>query len=118
RPNIALASVLFPQPDSPTIPNVSPLFTDKLTPLTAFTLPAFFLNTPFFIGKYTCKLCTSNNGSAITDQLLPLQHPVFHFSVLQILFSIEHKQHDAHLLFQLKTDRLLNIHLSQMGILG
>ena len=31
--------VVFPQPDSPAIPNTSPLFSEKLTPSTACTRP-------------------------------------------------------------------------------
>ena len=39
------ASVDLPQPDSPTMPSVSPSRTEKLTPSTAFTAPICFLKT-------------------------------------------------------------------------
>ena len=35
---------LFPEPDSPTMPSVSPFSTEKLTPETAFTTPSSVLN--------------------------------------------------------------------------
>lgn len=49
---------LLPQPDSPTIPRVSPWFTEKLTSSTAVTVPLLVLNCVF-------KCLTSNNGCAI-----------------------------------------------------
>ncbi len=39
-----LASVDLPQPDSPTIPSVSPFASSKETPSTALTAPTCFLN--------------------------------------------------------------------------
>lgn len=41
---IALPTVVLPQPDSPTIPNVSPRCKEKLTPSTAFTSAIFFVS--------------------------------------------------------------------------
>ena len=58
--NFVIAFVVtdLPEPDSPTIANVSPLFKKKSTPLTACTSPAV-------ISKETCKLLTSNTLSDI-----------------------------------------------------
>ena len=49
---MALPVVDLPQPDSPTIPRVSPFLTSKDTPSTAFTLPIVLEKNPPFIGKY------------------------------------------------------------------
>ncbi|CAM5411219.1 hypothetical protein KAURM247S_02842 [Kitasatospora aureofaciens] len=46
-----LASVDLPQPDSPTMPRVSPFFSSKEMPSTALTAPTCFLNrTPWVSG--------------------------------------------------------------------
>ncbi len=42
--SIDIIVTLFPQPDSPTIPTASALFTSKETPLTALTSPAYVKN--------------------------------------------------------------------------
>ena len=73
----------LPQPDSPTIPNVSPSNTSKETSSTAFTSPACELRTPFRIGKYFLTLqplitlstrcstsCFSSKNISIYDSLL------------------------------------------------
>ena len=45
-------AVVFPEPDSPTSPSVSPRRIEKSMPSTAFTSPTCFENTPVLIGKY------------------------------------------------------------------
>src|SRR5215472_13457077 len=50
---------LLPEPDSPTMPSVSPSATVKDTPSTALT-------TPSSVRKLTLRLRTSSSGSAIT----------------------------------------------------
>ena len=40
RPMIVRQVTLFPEPDSPTIPSVSPFSIEKLTPSTALTTPS------------------------------------------------------------------------------
>src|SRR5437868_2257794 len=66
RSNV-LPKVVFPQPDSPTRPSVSPLKTSKLTSSTAFTncsdLPSIF----FFAGNQTERLLTCNSDVGISD---------------------------------------------------
>src|SRR5689334_19379420 len=53
RPVMQRASVDLPQPDSPTMPSVSPCRTSRETPSTAWTRPISFLtNRPSLIGKY------------------------------------------------------------------
>lgn len=47
-----LPVVDFPQPDSPTSPNVSPFLIVKLRSSTAFNCSVFLPNSPFLIGKY------------------------------------------------------------------
>lgn len=47
-----LPVVDFPQPDSPTSPNVSPFLIVKLRSSTAFNCSVFLPNGPFLIGKY------------------------------------------------------------------
>src|SRR5262245_37983107 len=48
-----LARVDLPQPDSPTMPSVSPWRTSRETPSTAWTRPtSFLMNRPSLIGKY------------------------------------------------------------------
>ena len=48
---IVRPSVVFPQPDSPTTPSVSPRVTVRSTPSTARTWPTVCLRTPALIGK-------------------------------------------------------------------
>src|SRR5208283_2102771 len=47
-----LPRVVFPQPDSPASPNISPFLTSKLMPSTAFTYPTTFSRRPPLTGKY------------------------------------------------------------------
>ena len=51
RRRIARAVVDLPQPDSPTMPSVSPRFSSNETSSTALTWPTVKPNTPFLIGK-------------------------------------------------------------------
>ena len=53
---IARFETLLPEPDSPTIPSVSPRCSVKETSLTAFT-------TPSIVGKRTVRLRTSRSVS-------------------------------------------------------
>ena len=56
-----LASVLFPQPDSPTRPMISPRRILKLTPSTERTLP--FRHAPTRTGKcFTIRSATTKSG--------------------------------------------------------
>ena len=64
-PITANAEVDFPQPDSPTMPNTSPLETSKEASLTAVTVPLGVKNV-------TDKFSTLSNGSLfITSHLAP-----------------------------------------------
>src|SRR5206468_1241354 len=61
---ISLATVDFPQPDSPTMPSVSPGYRSKETPSTACTAPICFLNRmPRVSGKCLTRLRTCSTGS-------------------------------------------------------
>jgi hypothetical protein len=60
------ASVDLPQPDSPTIPSVSPDLTEKLTPSTALTAPTcFWKMIPRVTGKCFFRSSTTSRSSAI-----------------------------------------------------
>src|SRR4051794_20272100 len=60
----SLATVDLPQPDSPTMPTVSPRCSVRSTPSTAWTWPTVFLKMmPWVSGKYFCRPRTSSNGS-------------------------------------------------------
>ena len=60
------ASVDLPQPDSPTIPSVSPDLTEKLTPSTAFTAPiCFWKMIPRVTGKCFLTSSTTSRSSAM-----------------------------------------------------
>src|SRR5262249_46534182 len=65
----SLARVVFPEPDSPTIPRVSPLATWTFTPSTALIQPRVFPgNKPVVIGKYFLSaMPCSNIGSSRTN---------------------------------------------------
>src|SRR5699024_12007282 len=71
NPLIKRPVVDFPQPDSPTKPNVSPFFTLKEIELTALTKFFSFINC-FLIGKYFCNFLFSKRYSSNTDQSLLL----------------------------------------------
>src|SRR5690625_295988 len=66
----------FPQPDSPTSPNVSPLLTKKVTSLTACS------DFPFSTWKYFFKSNTSKSFSAIIISPLLLASSVWRHKVL------------------------------------
>src|SRR5579883_1965509 len=53
--------VVFPDPDSPTSPSVSPCAIAKSTPSTAFTSPTWRENSPACIGKYLYRSLTSSS---------------------------------------------------------
>ena len=55
---IAKIRDVFPEPDSPTIPMLSPIFKSKLTFLIAFTWSIVFFKRPFLIGYHTSKSST------------------------------------------------------------
>ena len=81
--SIVLPSVVFPQPDSPTIPTVLPLTSLSETPSTALRYTLFVLSKDFFIGKYSLRLFTSRRysgssvwvnvatSSAVTSVMIP-----------------------------------------------
>lgn len=50
RHKMDLASVVFPQPLSPTRPTVSPARKEKVTSSKAFTSATFFRSTPLYTG--------------------------------------------------------------------
>jgi hypothetical protein len=63
------ASVDFPQPDSPTMPSVSPCLTLKLTPSTAFTEAiSFWKMIPRVIGKYFLTSSTTSSSSPVNGR--------------------------------------------------
>src|SRR3989442_4476054 len=55
------AVTVFPEPDSPTTPNVSPLLTSRLMPSTALTIPAY-------VKKYVLRfsMCKTESGNVET----------------------------------------------------
>src|ERR1700730_13370219 len=53
--------VVFPEPDSPTSPSVSPRLIRNVTPSTAFTSATWREKTPAVIGKYFVTSCTSTS---------------------------------------------------------
>ena len=59
---MVLPNVVFPHPDSPTKPSVSPGYTLKLISLTAFTKLVGFPNIFLLIGKYVFKFLISSIG--------------------------------------------------------
>ena len=63
RRRMARPAVVFPQPDSPTRPSVSPLLISKLMSSTALTYAATRERTPRRIGKYFLRFLTLNRGS-------------------------------------------------------
>src|SRR5665648_294370 len=73
---IERAVVVFPQPDSPTKPKVSPSYISKDTSSTAFIQPTVFLKTPFFMGKNLTKFLTCNSELAILTHT-PTKKPFF-----------------------------------------
>src|SRR5215472_3194891 len=52
---MVLPKVVFPQPDSPTSPSVSPGATERETPSTALTLPIERLRKPPLLGNHFCR---------------------------------------------------------------
>jgi hypothetical protein len=57
-----MPKVVFPDPDSPTIPNVCPSKTFMFTLLTAFIKPVVLFKKPFFIGYHTFNSFVDNKG--------------------------------------------------------
>src|SRR5512145_2547714 len=60
------ATVVFPQPLSPTRPRVSPFLMEKLTSSTALTWATVFLMSPRVTGKYIFRWLTSK--SIVSDK--------------------------------------------------
>ncbi len=60
---IARPVVDLPQPDSPTMANVSPFSTEKLSPSTAFTCATVCRMKPARIGNHFCRSMTSSRVS-------------------------------------------------------
>src|SRR6188768_774347 len=74
RRMITRASVDFPQPDSPTIPSVSPRRTWSETPSSALTEATSCLNTiPSVIGKYFTTFWVSSRTSVMSPSGVRLQ---------------------------------------------
>src|SRR5215212_4711481 len=72
------ASVDLPHPDSPTMPSVSPDFTVKLTPSTAFTAPTcFWKMIPRVTGKCFLTSSMTSRSSAMENLLARLGHGRF-----------------------------------------
>src|SRR3954447_18232823 len=68
RPTSSLARVDLPQPDSPTMPSVSPRRSWMSTPSTAWTAPTLLLKTiPCVIGKCLTRLRVSSTRSDTSD---------------------------------------------------
>ena len=61
---IARPSVVLPEPDSPTMPSVSPLRTAMLTPSTALMCPTVLRSTPRLIGNQTFRSSVSTTTGA------------------------------------------------------
>ena len=59
RRSMERTSVVFPQPDSPTSPRVSPSYTWNDTSSTAFTLPTVFNARPLLMGNHLVRCLTS-----------------------------------------------------------
>src|SRR5262245_39471373 len=73
---MTLAVVVLPQPDSPMIPRVSPRFTVKSTPSTAFTQAGFrFRRRPCLTPKYFLRPRASRRGLAMGDLYLVIDKP-------------------------------------------
>src|SRR5258705_844597 len=71
-PTRSLARVDLPQPDSPTTPSVSPLWSLRLTPSTAWTAPMRLWKTmPLVIGKCLTRSRVSSTTSLTVEHLLP-----------------------------------------------
>src|SRR6186997_2300716 len=66
RPRIASEVTLFPHPDSPTIPSVSPGAMSKVMPLTACTVPRR-------VEKRTCSSSTERRASLATGPQLGIE---------------------------------------------
>src|SRR5688572_1602669 len=62
---MARPSVDLPQPDSPTMPRVSPGFRSNEMPSTALTTPLAPASSPFPIGKWTLRSRTLSKASVI-----------------------------------------------------
>ena len=61
---MASPSVVLPEPDSPTMPSVSPLRTAMLTPSTALMCPTVLRSTPRLIGNQTLRSLASSTSGA------------------------------------------------------
>src|SRR3954447_16734015 len=59
RPSIASEVTLLPEPDSPTMPSVLPFSSEKVEPLTAWTMPSS-------VSNRTLRSLTSRNGRGVT----------------------------------------------------
>src|SRR3954453_12382308 len=66
KPRIANDVTLFPHPDSPTMPSVSPAAMSKVIPFTACTVPRR-------VAKRTCRSSTKRSGSLATRAKLGIE---------------------------------------------
>src|SRR5438477_5092563 len=77
----------FPDPDSPTIPRVSPGWTEYETPSTALTRPSS-------VGKWTRRSLTSSSGSG-TDAPLGVPHARIESCVDDVDDQVRHHDEDC-----------------------
>src|SRR3954466_7633375 len=88
RPMTVRNETLFPEPDSPTTPSVSPRATENDTPSTAFTRPSS-------VGKLTCRSLTSRSCSGTESSPLDLRALLLRVErVAQAVSEEVHAQHD------------------------
>src|SRR5436190_20089567 len=77
RRRIVLPVVVFPHPDSPTTPRVSPRATSNETSFTAFTAPTWRDRTPFLIGNSFFRFLTESSGaSPLTRAAVVMPRPL------------------------------------------
>src|SRR6266700_941247 len=73
--NIDCAVTVFPEPDSPTSPSVSPLSTCRLTPSTAFTIPEQIESHHEKSEKYSRKSLNPPGITYVVESEVKLQAP-------------------------------------------
>src|SRR5581483_2260767 len=101
-------TVVLPQPDSPTMPSVSPFLMEKLTSSTACTCATTRCITPARTGKYFFKFCTAiRSGCFLTVDLSLIVYdshdplfsaPSMERGVLQRSYTASTGRHDRVLL--------------------
>src|SRR5262245_12147590 len=99
RPMTVRKLTLLPEPDSPTMPSVSPGWIENETPSTALTIPSS-------VGKWTRRSLTSRSGSAIAPtvplagRISRVPHPGVEEGVDDVDHQVgerhEERRHDRH----------------------